>query len=341
MDTVVAGVDPHLDTLAVAVVAPTGEPIGSVTVPNTRDGFDQAHRFAEGLQVGSWVIEGSGSYGRAFTRFLTTAGHQVCEAPTRVTGGWRRIDGWDKTDPGDARAIARAGALSTLPVVARTTVSEQLRVLVGHREALVGEQTRALLRIRARLGELDPELAATTKSINSTKALNRLGRIQRPATAYTTTVAAMIRHDAATSRERLAQIRALTRTIAETLPPAGQALTTLDGIGPIGAAKIIAAVGDITRFPTDAHFANYCGAAPLETSSGRTTRHRLNRRGNRQLNRVLDTAIKTQLNHGGDAAAYIAKKRTEGKTTREAIRACKRHVARRIYKTLTQHTKLT
>lgn len=341
MDTV-AGVDPHLDTLAIAVVTDTGDHLESVTVPNTGKGFDQAHRFGDIHGVSVWVIEGSGSYGRAFTRYLMERGHHVCEAPTRVTGGWRRIDGWDKTDPGDARAVARAGALTRLPVVARTTVSEQLRVLVGHREGLVQEQTRSLLRIRARLGELDPQLAATIGGINSTKALTRLARLQRPATPYTHTVATMIRYEASTSRQRLAQIRHLTRTINDTLPPPGHTLIdTIEGIGTIGAAKIIAHTGTITRFATDAQFAAYVGAAPIETSSGRHQRHRLNRRGNRQLNRVLDTAIKTQLAHNGPAATYITRRRTEGKTTREAIRACKRHLARRIYKTLKNTNPLT
>lgn len=338
----VAGVDPHLDTLVIAVVTANGDPLETVTVSNTRDGFTQAHRFGVTHRVDRWVVEGSGSYGRAFTRYLTDHGYQVREAPTRVTGGWRRIEGWDKTDPGDARAIARAGALTPLPTITRTPVSEQLRVLVSHREALVREQTRSLLRIRARLAELDPHLAATIGPINSTKALTRLARLQRPATTYTRTVASIIRHEASTSRHRLTHIRHLTRTIHCTLPPHGHALIdTIAGIGTIGAAKILAHTGTITRFPTDAHFAAYLGAAPIETSSGRHQRHRLNRRGNRQLNRVLDTAIKTQLAHNGPAATYINRRRTEGKTTREAIRACKRHLARRIYKTLKQHTPLT
>lgn len=338
----VAGVDPHLDTLAIAVVTANGDPIETVTVPNTAEGFTQARGFGDTHQVAMWVIEGSGSYGRAFTRYLTEHGHQVREAPTRITRGWRRIEGWDKTDPGDARAIARAGALTTLPVVARTPISEQLRVLVNHREALVQEQTRSLLRIRARLAELDPHLAATIGPITSTKALTRLARLQRPATPYTQTVAAIIRHEASTSRHRLTHIRQLTRTIESTLPPHGHTLiATINGIGPIGAAKLIAHTGTIERFTTDAQFAAYVGAAPIETSSGRHQRHRLNRRGNRQLNRVLDTAIKTQLAHGGPAATYINRRRTEGKTTREAIRACKRHLARRIYKTLKQQTPLT
>lgn len=340
--TVVAGVDTHLDTLAISVVDDRGVEVSAVTVTNDNAGFVQGLGFGDRFGVAGWVVEGSGGYGRAWCRFLADHDQPVFEAPTRVTGRYRRRDGWSKTDPGDARAVARAGITQTLPRVSRTTRSEQLRVLVSHREALVAAQTASLCRIRARLVEIDPGYATRLGSINSLQALDRLARFRRRGDHYHQAVAGMIRHEAAMCRRRLVETRRLTRVIADTLGETGQALVDqIPGIGPIGAAKIIATVGDIARFRSDAAFAAYAGAAPLDASSGRQHRHRLNRRGNRQLNRVLDTAIRTQIRLGGEAATYVARRRTEGKTTREAIRAAKRHLARRVWKTLKQTTQLT
>lgn len=339
MSAAVAGVDPHLDMLAVAVVTEAGAEVCGFEVPNSAAGFLRAWEQAQQNGVMLWVVEGSGGYGRAFSRFLTARGAALREAPTRVTAGWRRVEGWAKTDLGDARAVARAGVTAVLPLVARSECSEQLRVLVGHREALVTAQTASLCRIRARLAELDPLLAASLGNLNSLQALNRLSRLQRHSGDYQTTLASLIRSEAQLSRERLREIRRLNTLISGQLPTPGKALVEgIPGIGPIGAAKIIAAVGDIHRFPDHAHFAAYCGAAPLQASSGRLQRHRLNRHGNRQLNRVLDTAIRTQLAHHGPATDYITRRRQEGKTTREAIRALKRHLARRVYNTLTTTT---
>jgi len=102
----------------------------------------------------------------------------------------------------------------------------------------------------------------------------------------------------------------------------------------ISAATLLAEMAGTDRFATDAKFANWAGAAPLQASSGRHQRHRLNRGGNRQINAVLHTIILTQRRHHGPAHTYLQRRRTEGKTEREAIRALKRHLARHIWKTL-------
>ena len=107
------------------------------------------------------------------------------------------------------------------------------------------------------------------------------------------------------------------------------------------AATLLGEIGDITRFPTPAAFAAWSGTAPLDASSGRHQRHRLNRRGNRQVNRVLDTAILTQLAHHGPAHTYIKRRLQEGKTKKEATRAAKRHLATHIYRKLNHHQNLT
>lgn len=150
-------------------------------------------------------------------------------------------------------------------------------------------------------------------------------------------MAGLIRHIAADCARRLDQIKQLTRQLREVMPPVGEALMRLDGIGVITASQILAEVAGSGGFATEAKMAAWSGIAPLDASSGRQERHRLNRGGNRRANRAVHTMITTQLRHRGEAADYISRRITEGKTRKEAIRAAKRYAIRRIWKTLHTH----
>ena len=111
------------------------------------------------------------------------------------------------------------------------------------------------------------------------------------------------------------------------------------GVGPITAAQIYIAWSHPGRCRNEAAFARLAGVAPLEASSGQNTRHRLNRRGDRQLNRALHTIAVTRSRYCPHTQAYIAKRTAEGKTPREAQRCLKRYIARQIYRLL-QHPKI-
>ena len=124
-----------------------------------------------------------------------------------------------------------------------------------------------------------------------------------------------------------AQMRASKQRIRTAVAASGTSLCDIRGIGPIGAAIILGAVGDITRFPTPGHFASYNATAPIDASSGNHSRHRLNPRGNRKLNHVLHIAAVTQLRYPCEGRDYYQKKLTEGKTSKEAIRALKRRIS--------------
>ena len=123
-----------------------------------------------------------------------------------------------------------------------------------------------------------------------------------------------------------AQMRASKKRIRVAVAASGTTLCDIRGIGPIGAAIILGSVGNITRFPTAAHFASYNAIAPIEASSGDKKRHRLNLRGNRKLNHVIHTAAVTQLHYPSQGRDYYEKKLAEGKTTKQAIRALKRRI---------------
>lgn len=142
-------------------------------------------------------------------------------------------------------------------------------------------------------------------------------------------------------RELLTELRVIDRKIkplnyeiSTILGDYGSTLTQIPGIGQIGAATIIAIVGDISRFPTRAKFASFAGTAPIAASSGDTIRHRLNRGGNRQLNKVIHLAAKVQARLPGPGEDYYLRRRSEGKTAAEATRALKRQITNAIYRAL-------
>ena len=331
---VTIGVDAHLDTLALCAVAESGQRLEHCEVPNSEDGFIRATRFAKQCSAARFAIEGGGSHGRAFGRFLNTRGFEVCEVPTWRLDQLRRRGRGRKDDTGDAELAARVDLVESLTNIERDHRSEAIRVLRVQRSGLVKQQTAAINRMRALLVEIDPARAAQLRRVRSRKSLQALSRVAYRGDLYRQTVAAAIRFEARAAMERRHMIHLLEQRLDQLLPAAGNALKEICGISTIGAATLIGEIGDINRFATAAKFAAWSGAAPLDASSGRHQRHRLNRRGNRQVNRVLHTAILTQHRTGGPAADYTTRRLTEGKTKNEAIRAATRHLATHIWRLL-------
>lgn len=333
----VVGVDTHLDTLELVAVTPSGAITDTMTIPNTPSGYRTGLHLATQLGTTTWAMEGSGSHGRAFATVLTDHGHQVLEVPTWRIDQLRRSGTGHKNDQRDAELAARIAHTTPLRTRPRPETTEALRLLRNYRDSLVRDQTRSLNRIHALLTQIDPHRAATIGRIRSQRTLQALGRVQYRGTPYRATISTLIRTEAKHTLSRRTLIRETEHQLQDLLPQAGHALMTIPGIGLIGAATLLGEIGDITRFPSAAAFAAWSGTAPLDASSGRHQRHRLNRRGNRQVNRVLDTAILTQLAHHGPAHHYIKRRLHQGKTKKEATRAAKRHLAAHIYRKLNHH----
>jgi transposase len=328
------GVDSHKDTLAVAGVDGASAVVFTCEVPNTTGGMNDVIGRVDRAVV--WGIEGTGGYGRGLCDRLIGDGRLVVEVPTRITGRYRAQAGHAKTDKGDSVAVAQAVLRDRCAGVTHESVPEALRVLVRQRETLVHGQTAGINRVRARLVELDPDVEKTLKRIRGITMYTRLSQWPSETTGdpWRAALVSVIRIDGANCATRLRQIQALEKTITEIMPKAGLALQETVGIGLVGAATIIANTRGIDRFPTEGHYGRYCGTAPLDVSSGRQEHHRLNRFGNRDINTVLQTAILTQLRLNGEGAVYINRRMTEGKTKNEAIRAAKRHLSKRVYRTL-------
>jgi transposase len=257
-------------------------------------------------------------------------------APSRRAG---RVRG--KSDPIDALAVARAALRE--PNLSRPRPDEQpfreLKLLVDHREDLVDERRRAQQRLRWHLHQLDPSFVVPLRRLDRPLHLDRVGRwLARREQDVQVRVA----------RELVTRCRSLTRTILELdrelehrTAEIAPALLELPGCAALTAAKLLAEIGPIGRFQTDAQLARHSGVAPLEASSGRVQRHRLDRGGNRQLNAALYRIAITQARYHPAARAYLERKQAEGKSRREAIRCLKRQLARVIFNTLKTSPALT
>lgn len=333
---IVLGVDPHKQTHTIVAVDALGRHVAELTVAARSPGHQRAIAWAEALDpVHRWAVEDCRHVSGLLERDLRTAGQEVVRVPPKLMAARRRAArGYGKSDPIDALAVARAAlAHPDLPASSADPAQRDLQLLVRHRDDLVGERTRAQNRLRWQLHDLAPDLDLPARALDRGGVCERLGgRLRR----MPQTVQVRI------CRDLLRRIRGLTREIAALSADLGgrvsaQApqLLSLPGCGPLTAAKLLAETAGIERFGSAARFAMHCGVAPLDASSGRQQRHRLNRYGNRQLNAALYRIAITQVRVHPPARDLYLRKQAEGKTRREALRVLKRYLARRVFRLLT------
>jgi transposase len=331
----VMGFDTHLGTFDLVAVDGLDRVLASDTLANTSQGWTEAVAIAARFGITVVGVEGASSYGASLARALSRAGITVKDIPTRDTAWTRRSQGGAKNDRIDARAAARAVLAGKGNRWVDAPELETIRVVSHRRDSLVREQTRAINELRALLVDYDPPAAARLGRLSSLKGFTQLAALAADLDPHREVVAQLIRDLAGDCARRLTQIRQLTTRLDTLMPQAGRRLIKqINGCGVVSAAIIVAELAGTDLFATEAKFAMWAGAAPLEASSGHNLHHRLNRTGNRQVNRALHTIVITQIRHGGEAADYIARRRREGKPYRAALRACKRHLARRIWNIL-------
>jgi transposase len=342
---IVIGVDPHKQTHTAAVVDErSGGLRGERTAKARRDGHEQLLGWARTLgQERLWALEDCRQVSISLERFLLGRGERVVRVPPKLMAGARRSARQrGKSDAIDALAVARACLREPgLPIACLEGASREVRLLSDHREDLVGERTRIQQRLRWHLHELEPELELPAGSLDRRVWLERLAR--RLARREQTIQVRICRELVARCRELTRRERELERELAVLVRAQAPALLALPGCGVLTAAKLIGETADAGRFGDDARLAMHAGAAPLPASSGNQPRHRLNRSGNRQLNCALHRIAVSQGQHHPPARAYLARKQTEGKSRKEALRCLKRHLARTVYRTLksTEEQKIT
>jgi transposase len=336
---IVIGVDVHKHELTATAVDELGRELSSWSGP--LDGAVLS--WAGSLEAPRlWALEDCRHVSRGLERLLLEAGEQLVRVPPRLTAPARRRGRTrGKSDAIDALAIARAALRE--PGLDRPRAGEErlreLKLLLDHRDDLVAERRRAQQRLRWHLHELDPALAVPLGALDRSIWLDRLGR--RLSRREQTTQVRIARDLLARCRGLTRSVLELERELAERSSALAPALLRLPGCGPLGAAKLLCEIGPVERFASDARLARHAGVAPLEASSGKQRRHRLDRGGNRQLNCALHRIAVTQGRVYPPARAYLERKQGEGKSRREALRCLKRQLARTVYTTLKSEPSLT
>jgi transposase len=332
---VVVGIDVHKQTHCAVAVDEAGRQVGRpVTVRATDAGHRQLLRWA-GREFAEdrveFAVEDCRHVSGRLERALLDAGATVVRVPPKLMAQTRtsaRTRG--KSDPIDALAIARACLREPdLPRAEHTHGSRELKLLVDHREDLVGVRTGLQNRLRWRLHELDPEFDPPARGLDLVKQLDRAqARLEQ---LPPSTVRRIAMEELADIRALTGRINALEKEIAELVRAHAPQLLVLPGCGPLTAAKLIGETANPARFRSEACFAMHAGVAPIPASSGKTNRHRLARGGNRQLNAALHRIAVTQIRLDGLGRVYYQRRRSQGDTTREALRALKRRLARTVF----------
>jgi transposase len=333
----VIGVDTHRDRHTLAVVAAgTGAVVAQMVVAARARGYAAALRFADRHAGGArvWAVEGAGHYGAGLSRSLTEQGETVLEVG-RQTRGERRLRG--KDDTLDAIRAARSGlAAETLALPRAGAHQEALRVLLLARRSAVDVRRVALVQLRSVIVTAPEPLREELRRLPLGQLLRRCSRFRRSDSRPADQLAIVLTLRSLARRIEAATVEAdqLEREILTHVRVLVPDLLNEPGVGPIVAAQLIVTWSHPGRLRSEACFARVAGVAPLPASSGHTTRHRLSRGGDRQLNRALHTVILHRRQHDQATRDYIARRVAEGKSTRDANRLLKRYLARHLYRVM-------
>lgn len=335
MGKVVIGVDPHKRLNAVAVLDDKGKVLARQQFANTADGFRELKTFWRQWRQRTWAIEGCNGVGKYLAQRLVAEGETVLDVSTRRSALVRVFGGGNgrKTDDIDAESIALVGLRSSdLPEVRADEMTVTLRLLSNRRNELVGLRTQAVCRIHRDLVVLIP--GGASRRLTAKKAREIISRV-RPRDEVGRLRRRLIVDQIAELEAIDKRIAAVNKDIKTAVAAAPTRLTKLFGVGPVTAARVLGEVGDVGRFTSRHHFASYNGTAPTERSSSGPCPPRVNTKGNRKLNHAIHIVAVTQLRSKTSAGhEFVTRKRAEGKTEKEALRALKRRISDAIYKQL-------
>jgi transposase len=328
------GVDPHKLSATIEVVDDREKVLATGRFATDRAGYAAMRRHVATWPDRVWAVEGSNGAGRPLAQRLLADGERVIDVPAKLSARARLFDTGHnrKTDAHDAHAVAVVAVRTTgLRVLAYDDELEVLRMLVDRREELTRQRIQTVNRLHRLLSELTPGKAK--KDITALQAKAILASV-RP------------RNLAGKTRRRLAaeqlaelvavekKIKASTKELKAAVLARGSTLMDLPGVGPVVAARILADVGDVSRFADRNRFASWTGTAPLDASSGEQIRHRLSRAGNRKANHMLHIAAVSQIRLDTEGRAYYRRKLAAGKTKMEAMRCLKRRISDAVYRQL-------
>lgn len=325
--TVAIGVDTHRDVHVAVAVDRLGVQLDSCEIDTSLEGYRCLLSWALELGVPVFAVEGVGSYGAGLARFLQDAGVAVfeCERPQR------RDRRQGKSDLIDAALAARrllSGEGLSLPRGGGRR--EELRVLLLERRSAVQARTAALNQLSSLLVTAPDQVRDRLRALSGERLAVAAARL-RPGPDVTSIVLRRLGRRVAHLSEEIAEAeQGLTALVAGLAPE----LLEECGVGPISAAQLLVSSGDPDRMRSEASFAALAGTSPVDASSGKQRRHRLNRGGDRQLNRALHAIALARIRHHAQTAAYYQRLLARGRTAREARRCVKRALARHFYRRL-------
>lgn len=333
--TVMIGIDPHKRSHTAVAIDQRDRTIDQLRVTADRRQVAKLLAWADRFDDRRWAVEGAGGLGRLLAVGLVSAGEEVIDVPATLSARIRTLGGTPhKTDGHDARSTALAARhRDDLRQVNLDGLTVQIGLLLTRRWQLVSTNQKLLCWAHDQFLQLLP--GGAPKSLSPDKIAKLLRRIPTcsgdPVADQRRQVVVDLLADLRRHRTAIKQVN---RQLDQALQQHGTTLTDIVGIGPVGAATLISVVGDPIRFPSQAKFASFAGVAPLAVSSGDRDRHRVNRGGQRQINKILHTAAMTQIRRDSDGRIYYQRKREESLTHMEAMRCLKRQIAKVVWRTM-------
>jgi transposase len=334
MQQVIIGVDPHKLSVTIEVVDRHEQLLGSGRFGTDKAGYTAMRSYVKAWPDRVWAIEGANGAGRPLAQRLVEAGERIVDVPAKLTARVRLFDTGHnrKTDAVDAHSIAMVAVRTkNLRVLTPDGELEALRTLTDRRDELAHRRVQTLNRLQRLLSELIP--GQRNKDLSALQAKSMLATV-RPRDIAGKTRRRMAADELADLVAVDATLKKIKTELKTAVTARGSTLMDVYGVGPAGAARVLADVGDIARFADRNRFASWTGTAPLDASSGEQIRHRLSRAGNRRMNHVVHIAAIVQIRHNTEGRAYYRRKLADGKTPMEALRCLKRRLSDVIYRGL-------
>jgi len=335
---VTVGVDTHKDTHVAAARDQLGRRLGTTQVPASSAGYAQLLSWAHALgEVAAWGVEGTGSYGAGLARFLAAHGQRVVEVNRPDRQARRRRGKSDAVDADAAARAVQAGEATGVPK-AQDGVVEMLRALRAARQTAVKARTQAINALKGLLVTAPAELREQLGGLPTGRLVGAAAELEVGTLTTPTAATKLALRGLAQRYQHLdAEIALLTEQLDALTARHAPKLRDLHGVGPDCAAALLIAAGDNPRrLHSEAAFAALCGTSPVEASSGKTRRHRLNRGGDRQANAALHRVVVVWLRWHQPTRDYATRRTTQGKTSKEILRCLKRYVAREVFAVLRQ-----
>jgi transposase len=325
--TVAIGIDTHKDEHVAVAYDRLGRQLDSRSLPATSAGYLALWRWAQQLGEPAFAVEGAGSYGAGLARFLAAAGALVYASERPRRREHRR----GKSDPIDAAIAARrllAG--EGLSLLRGGGVREDLRLLLLERRGVVRAQTATLNQLHSVLVAAPARLRERLGGLGGARLLAACGRLRACGQEERVLVGVLGRLSRR-ARALVAELAALDQELEQLVGALVPELLAECGVGPVCAAQLVVSSGDPARMRSESSFAALAGTSPVDASSGRRRRHRLNRGGDRQLNRALHVIALNRVRYHDQTRGYYQRLLDSGKSAREARRCVKRALARHFY----------